>query len=495
MTRFSLTTLMAALVMTGCTTLAPEYTQPAAPVAAQWPVNTTDTRNAGPDSLATQPAAAVPWQDFIVDSQLRDVVALALENNRDLRIAALNIERARDLYRVQRSELFPSIDAQGSSTRQRTPASVSPDGNTSTSGVYQAGVGASAYELDLFGRIRSLNEQALQLYLATEEARKSVQIALVAEVATAYLTLGADKERLDLARQTLQAQSQSYDLVKRSYELGVATLLDVRQAQTQVETARVDIAQYSSRVLEAQNLLNLLVGTTVPEALLPHSQMGDRVTLASLNAGLSSDILLSRPDVLAAERKLQAANANIGAARAAFFPRITLTASAGTSSSALSDLFDGGTGFWKFIPSINIPIFDAGRNQANLGVAQTDQKIAVADYEKAIQTAFSEVADALARRSTLDDQLKAQTALVEATSEYYSLSEARFNSGIDSYLTVLDAQRSLYSAQQALISLRLEANSSAVYLYRSLGGGWVSAENSQSLKTDPVSADAPRVGN
>ncbi len=472
MTRFSLTTLFAALVLTGCTTLAPEYQRPESPAPSIWPVNSTDVRNAGPDDQAQRAAATIPWQEFILDTQLRQVVELALNNNRDLRIAALNIDRAREQYQVRRSELFPSIDALGSGTRQRTPASASREGITTTSGSYQAGIGTSAYELDLFGRIRSLNEQALQRYFATEEARKAVQIALVAEVATAYLALGADRERLDLARQTLKAQSQSYELVKRSHELGVATLLDVRQAQTQVESARVDIAQYSSRVLEDQNLLNLLAGTDVPEALLPHSQMDDRVTLATLNAGLPSEVLLSRPDVLAAERQLQAANANIGAARAAFFPRITLTASAGTSSSSLSDLFDGGTGFWQFIPRIDIPIFNAGRNRANLRVAEVDQEIAVADYEKAIQTAFREVADALARRSTLDEQLKAQTALVEATREYYDLSEARFNSGVDSYLTVLDAQRSLYAAQQALISLRLIGNTSTVYLYKSLGGGW-----------------------
>lgn len=319
MTRFSLTTLFAALVLTGCTTLAPEYQRPESPAPSIWPVNSTDVRNAGPDDQAQRAAATIPWQEFILDTQLRQVVELALNNNRDLRIAALNIDRAREQYQVRRSELFPSIDALGSGTRQRTPASASREGITTTSGSYQAGIGTSAYELDLFGRIRSLNEQALQRYFATEEARKAVQIALVAEVATAYLALGADRERLDLARQTLKAQSQSYELVKRSHELGVATLLDVRQAQTQVESARVDIAQYSSRVLEDQNLLNLLAGTDVPEALLPHSQMDDRVTLATLNAGLPSEVLLSRPDVLAAERQLQAANANIGAARAAFF--------------------------------------------------------------------------------------------------------------------------------------------------------------------------------
>lgn len=463
--------LVAALVLAGCTTMAPDYERPAAPVASEWPTgpayDVSDQAVSG-----SQAAADIDWQDFIVDSRLEKIVRLALDNNRDLRVATLNIERARAQYRIQRADSFPSIGVSGEGASQRMPVDVSPSGQAGISRQYTAGIGTSAYELDLFGRVRSLNEDALQRYLATEESRKAAQLSLVAEVAYVYLMLGANQERLQLAEQTLNSQQQSYELIRRSHDLGVASMLDLRQAQTLVESARVDVARFTSQIAQEKNALILLVGERLPDDLLPHEQHDNQVTLTDLKPGLPSEVLLRRPDVLQAERLLQAANANIGAARAAFFPRISLTASAGTTSSALSNLFDGGTGFWNFIPQLHLPIFEGGRNVANLRVSEVDRDIAQAQYEKAIQTAFREVADSLADRGTLDEQLAAQNALVEASADNKALSDARYQGGIDSYLNVLDAERSLYAAQQELITLRLAKNSNHVTLYKVLGGGW-----------------------
>lgn len=473
MKQLTLGSLAAALLLAGCTSMAPNYERPTAPTDAAWPTGPAydSSAKASPEQGATA-AADIAWQDFILDENLREIVRLALESNRDLRVAALNIERARAQYHIQRADSFPSIGMTGEASSERLPAEVSPAGQAGISRQYRAGIGTSAYELDVFGRVRSLNEDALQRYLATAESRKTVQLSLVAEVANAYLSLGADQERLELAGRTLESHQASYQLIHRSHELGMASMLDLRQSQTLVESARVDVARFTSQVAQDKNALKLLVGGPLSESLLPQSQNDDRVTLAELDAGLPSDVLLRRPDVLQAERLLQAANANIGAARAAFFPRISLTASAGTTSSALSDLFDGGTGFWSFMPQLHLPIFEGGRNRANLRVSQVDRDIAQAQYEKAIQTAFREVADGLAQRGTLDEQLAAQTALVDASADNHVLSDARYRRGIDSYLNVLDAQRSLYAAQQGLITLRLTKNSNHVTLYKALGGGW-----------------------
>ncbi|RTZ47960.1 AdeC/AdeK/OprM family multidrug efflux complex outer membrane factor [Candidimonas sp. SYP-B2681] len=469
MNRLSLPTIATALLLAGCTSMAPNYEQPAMPVSGNWPTGPAYEMSA---EDATPLAFDIDWKQFIVDDNLRKLVAIALENNRDLRVAALNIERARALYQIQSADSFPSIGISGSGTSQRMPADLTPSGEAGISRQYSAGVGMSAYEIDLFGRVRSLKDEALQRYLSTRESRNTVQISLIAEVANAYLTMGADQERLELARQTLANQTKSYDLTRRSHELGVASMLDLRQAQTIVESARVDVARFTSQVAQDKNALILLIGSHVPDELLPVSQNDDKVTLARLNAGVPSNVLQRRPDVLQAEKLLQAANANIGAARAAFFPSISLTASAGTASSALSGLFDGGSGFWNFIPQINLPIFEGGRNRANLRVSEVDRDIALAQYEKAIQNAFREVADGLAQRGTIDEQLNAQMALVDASADNHALSDARFRSGVDSYLNVLDAQRSLYAAQQDLITLRLTKNSNHVTLYKALGGGW-----------------------
>ncbi|MGD4884389.1 efflux transporter outer membrane subunit, partial [Xanthomonas citri pv. citri] len=335
----------------------------------------------------------------------------------------------------------------------------------------------SAYELDRVGRVRSLQEQALQLCRSTADARRSTHISLVAEVATAYLTLAADQQLLQLAQSTLTSQSDSYRLQQRSFELGVASQLTLRQAQTTVETARVDVERYTAQVAQDRNALVLLVGTQVPVELLPHA-LPDNASvegnvLASVPAGLPSQLLQRRPDILEAERNLRAANANIGAARAAFFPSISLTASTGSSSSSLSRLFDAGTRAWSFVPTLTLPIFNAGRNRANLDMAKANRDIEVARYEKSIQSAFREVSDALAQRDTLGRQLQAQQALVDATADSYRLSQARFERGIDSYLQALDAQRSLYSAQQTLINTQLSRFTNLVTFYKAMGGGWL----------------------
>ncbi|CAD0318487.1 efflux transporter outer membrane subunit [Xanthomonas hortorum] len=485
--RMTLTALAVASVLSGCT-LMPRYARPDAPVPAQFAgtditiaSNATDATSTGTD--AASDIANIGWRQVFTDPALQQVIALALENNRDLRVAALNIEVARAQYRVERAALLPEIQGTGISNNARTPAELAIPGQPQVFRTYSANIGVSAYELDLFGRVRSLKEQALQQFLSTAEARRSAHISLVAEVATAYLTLAADQQLLQLAQSTLTSQSDSYRLQQRSFELGVASQLTLRQAQTTVETARVDVERYTAQVAQDRNALVLLVGTQVPVELLPRA-LPDGASvegnvLASVPAGLPSQLLQRRPDILEAERNLRAANANIGAARAAFFPSISLTASQGSSTSSLSNLFDSGTRAWSFVPTLTLPIFNAGRNRANLDMAKANRAIEVAQYEKAIQSAFREVSDALAQRDTLGRQLQAQQALVDATADSYRLSQARFERGVDSYLQALDAQRSLYSAQQTLITTQLSRFTNLATFYKAMGGGWLqSAEPS-----------------
>jgi len=468
MYRFTSGPLALAVLLSGCT-LMPAYQQPAAPVP------TTFAGDAG--AAASTPVADIGWRNVFTDASLQRVIEMALANNRDLRVAALNIEKARAQYRVQDAALLPTVNASASGSSSRTPGDLSGTGQAVTSHSYSATLGFSAYELDLFGRVRSLDAQALEQFFSTAEARRSTQISLVAEVATAYLTLAADQDQLKLAQDTLTSQSSTYALNQRSFELGAASQLTLRQAQTSVESARVDVEKYSAQVMQDRNSLVLLVGADLPDALLPKS-LPDSATaaaspLASIPPGLPSDLLQRRPDILEAERTLKAANANIGAAHAAFYPRISLTASAGSSSASLSNMFKGGSGSWSFAPQISLPIFDGGSNRANLDIAKTDRDIDVAQYEKAIQTAFREVSDALAQRSTLGRQLEAQQSLVDASADSYRLSSARFARGVDSYLSVLDSQRSLYTAQQNLIATRLSRFTNLVTFYKTLGGGWV----------------------
>lgn len=458
---------VAFLALSGCT-LMPGYTRPDAPVPAEWP--TGPAYKPQPAVTGEQTAAGLPWQEFFTDSQLQQLITRSLENNRDLRIAALTIERSRALHQIQSADIFPTVNASGSGLGQRVPASLSSAGHAVTVHQYSVGLGFSAYELDLFGRLRSLKEQALEQFLATEESRRSLQLSLVAEVAVNYLTLAADKERLQVARETLRSQLDSYNLIRRRFEAGASSELDLRQVQTSVEAARVDIARLTGQVALDENALALVTGSPMPADLLP-SGFGALNAMKELKAGLPSEVLQRRPDIIQAEHLLKASSANIGAARAAFFPRITLTTGLGLSSDQLSGLFKGGAGVWSFAPQITLPIFDSGRNSANLKVTEVDRDIFLARYEKTVQSAFREVADALAQRATLEEQLEAQKALADAAAESYRLSEARYRSGIASYLNVLDAQRSLYAAQQGLINLRLFRLVNRVTLYKVLGGG------------------------
>lgn len=447
-------------------TLIPKYEQSEPPIPISWPSGPAydNIPNATP-SLA----AGLRWQEFFADDRLKFIIETALNNNRDLQIAIINVERARSLYGVQRAELLPVLNAVGSGGKERVTADLSSTGRSMTVEQYSVNLGISSWEIDFFGRIRSLEKQALEEYLSTDEARRNTQLSLVSEVANAYLTLAADRESLALAQSTYTAQKTTYDLVRRRHEVGLASELDLRQVQTRVDAALVDIELFTWLTAQDVNALNLLVGSPVSEELMPKNL--STVTLPrQIFAGVSSSVLLLRPDILQAEHQLKAANANIGAARAAFFPQISLTAVIGTASNDLSGLFKSGSGTWSYTPRVAVPIFDA-RTWYSLDVSEADKKIAVARYEKTIQSAFKEIADALARRGTVDRQLFAQESLVHAQSETYRLSYARYIKGTDNYLGVLDAQRSLYSAQQDLVSLQQAKHANLVRLYAVLGGG------------------------
>lgn len=456
-------------LMAGCT-MAPDYQRPGAPVAADWPSGPAYAKESA--TARETVIADLGWSEYFSDPKLKKVIALSLANNRDLRISALNIEKALATYDVQRANLLPSVTGDGSASSQQQVSSSTGGGDNTFSRNYSITGGISVWELDFFGRLQSLSAQAFQAYLATEEAHRSAYLSLVAEVANAYLTLAADRERLALAQSTLESQQNAYDLTQRAVDLGTANAVSLAQARVSVETARADIFRFTRAVAQDENALVLLVGATVPKDLIATPTLGSVTSRARIPAGSPSSVLLRRPDILSAEDSLKGYNANIGAARAAFFPTITLTTNGGTASSALSGLFTGGSGAWIFNPAISVPIFEGGRNIANLKISETDKKIAVATYEKAIQTGFREVADALAARGTIDAQLAAQAALVKANQESYNLSVARFRDGVDSYLAVLDSQQNLYSSQQTLIDVRLQRLANMVTLYKVLGGGW-----------------------
>ena len=461
-----------AILSTSCT-LAPDYARPAAPIPTAWPTGT--AYEVGVSTNAPQ-AVDVKWRDYFTDSKLQKVIGLALTNNRNLRVAALNVEYTLAIYGIRRAELLPTLSAFGSGSRQRVPADLSSSGNRQISSRYDANLGVASWEIDFFGRIRSLKDRALEEYMASEQARRSTQLLLVASVAQTYLTMAADKESLKLAETTLEAQQGTYNLVKKRRELGLAPELDLFRAQTQVDTARGDVARFTQLIAQDKNALDLLVGSPTPPELLP-GQLTTVKPPKEISAGVSSDVLLSRPDVLQSEDQLKAAYADIGAARAAFFPRISLTTAFGTASSQLSGLFKAGSGAWSYAPEIVMPIFDA-RTWSALKATKVQREIVVTQYEKAIQNAFKETADVLAVRGTVDDQIASQQSLVHANAETYRLSNFRYTMGIDSYLSVLDAQRSLYSAQQGLVTLNLTKLANDVRLYAVLGGGWEAAKPS-----------------
>ena len=460
----NLTLILIASTAVGACTLAPKYERPVLPVAQTWSTPT-------PEPATTVSAADLDWRQVLVDPRLQGVVDLALKQNRDLRVAVLNIEKARAQYGIQRANLFPSVNGVLSEQRSHTPAATSQTGQALEVEAYSATIGFTAYELDLFGRVRSLNAQALQAFLAQQETARSVRVSLIAETANAWLTLAADQERLALAKDTLATREESLRLVQQQVDGGVGSVLDLRNAQTLAETARSDVATYTAQAAQDRNALVLLAGGEVPADLLPSGDLESANILADLPAGLPSDVLARRPDVLAAEHDLQGANANIGAARAAFFPRIALTGSTGSASGDLDGLFKGGTKAWSFTPSISLPIFAGGANVAGLNSAKASRDIAVATYEKTVQTAFREVSDALSTRQTVADSVAAQERLVTAATDSQRLSKQRADAGLDSALTLLDSQRTLYSAQQGLITARLARSTNLVTLYKTLGGG------------------------
>jgi multidrug efflux system outer membrane protein len=456
------------LAVTGCT-MVPKYHQPAPPVAQTWPEPAGQNHSSQP----TNAVADIGWRDFFQDAHLQQLIGLALTNNRDLRVAVLNVEVSQAQFRIERANLYPHIDATGTYTRQKSPGYLLFPGQSSINDQYNVGIGTTSYELDLFGRIRSLKEQALENYFATGEARRNAQILLVSEVAVQYLTELEFDQQLAVARQTLEAVQVTYDLNKQSYEAGSISELDVRTSEAQVETATVSIANFQQLRAQAEDALVLLIGGPMPTNLPPTQPLNAPKLLTDLPPGLPSDLLQRRPDILEAEHQLKAANANIGAARAAFFPAITITANAGYSSQQLSRLFATGSDTWLFNPQITLPIFEAGQNKANLDVATLNKQIEIATYEKTIQTAFREVSDALIARKYLDEQLAGQQRLVEAEQSRYDLSTARYRDGVDSYLSVLVAQQDLYTAQQNLVVLQFSRLSNLVSLYQALGGGWL----------------------
>ncbi len=507
-------TFAAGLTLAGCN-LAPKYVRPELSVPAATP--------SGPAYAATDAAGAImpadtSWEVFFTDDRLRRVIRTALENNRDLRVAVANVAQARAQYSVQRSNLFPTIAASGSATYQKSPfgavggglAGGTGTGGTGTGGtgtggtgtggtgtgtggtggtgggtggtgssvvssgradIYSANVGISAWQIDLFGRVRNLTQAQQEQYFATEENRNAAQVSLIAEIATQWLTMAADQDRLKIARDTERAFGQTVKLTQDRFRIGIASELEVRQASTSYDQARSDIADATTLIAQDQNALNLLAGTTLTADMLPARLDTTSPTLENLPANLPSQVLLRRPDIASAEHQLIAANANIGAARAAFFPNISLTAAFGTISLGLSNLFGNGSQNWSVAPSVSQTLFDFGRNKGNLRYAQATRDAAVATYEKSIQTGFREVADALARRGTIGAQLQAQTSLRDNAAGAFKLSELRFRAGIDTFLNTLDSQRSLYTAQQSLLAARLTRDSNSVELYRALGGG------------------------
>ncbi|MGE8046913.1 efflux transporter outer membrane subunit [Pseudomonas monteilii] len=463
--------LAVALVLSGCS-LIPDYQRPAADIPASWPQGEAYAAPAKADD-----GRLMAWQSVFQDPALQRLVDQALASNTDLRQAALNVEAYRALHRIQRAEQFPQVDLGASGSRQRVPADLSPTDETTIQGQYQVAFGVS-YELDLFGRLRSLSQAAAEQYLASDAARYSVQVSLVADVATAYLTWRSDQDQLALARSTLRSQGDSLRLVEDRFNNGTASQIDVRQARTLVSQAQVQESLYTRQVAQDLNALERLIGGRLPGDLPAGRSLSEPV-LVQFPTGLSSDVLLRRPDIRAAEHRLLAADANIGAARAAFFPSITLTGAAGTSSAELDGLFKGGSGMWQFMPQINLPIFNAGRLRADLDYARIRRDINVSEYEGAIQTAFQEVADGLAARGTYGKQLQSQQGRVDDNQAYYDLARQRYDEGVDSYLSVLDAQRELFSARQQLIQDRLGQLTAEVGLFKAMGGGWQAATATQ----------------
>ena len=455
-------TAAAVTLMAGCATMAPDYKRPDMPVSNQWGDSKTE--------VSQQKASEIAWKDYFRSPNMQKVIQTALDNNRDLRVAALNIEKARAAYRIQKADLLPTVNLTAEGSRTAVPENASSSGQSVTSSSFSANVNTS-YEIDFFGKVRSLNEAALRQYMATEEARTAAQTSLIAETANAYITYLADSRMLEISKDTLKASQDSYSLVKKGYDAGVRTELDLVQAVSSVEAAKASIQQYTRAKEQDKNALVLLAGSDIDNTLL-QEDIDSVEFIKELPVGMPSDVLLNRPDVRQSEQNLISYNANIGAARAAFFPSVSLTGYFGVASSELGDLFSSGSTFaWSFAPQINLPIFDAGRNRVNLENANNNQKIAAAEYEQAIQTAFREVMDGLSAKATYGKQFDAQKAQTAASKRSYELSLLRYEKGVDSYLAVLDAQRSLFNSQIALVSVKEADITSQINLYKALGGG------------------------
>jgi outer membrane protein, multidrug efflux system len=489
MRRRGVALVIVAALLAGCS-LQPVYERPAAPVAATYPTGDAYKSSTGGSGSTALPAVDIGWRDFLTDPRLQRLVEIALVNNLDLRVAALNVAQMQAQYRIQRSAMFPQIGGFADSSTSRTPASLTTAGKTTVTHDYSVGLSA-AWEIDFFGRLQSLNDQALQQYFATAQARKAFEILLVSEIADQYLTLLAYDDLLAVTQRTLESAETSYKLTLLLFQTGTGTELSVRQAETVVEQAKANHSAQVRGRAQAENALVLLLGQSLPADLPPPAPLSAQTILADIPAGLPSDLLARRPDIMQAEATLRGANANIGAARAAFFPTISLTGDLGTASSALAGLFKAGSLAWSFLPSLTLPIFEAGKLQANLDVATLQKDINVAQYEKAIQTAFREVADGLAARGTYDDEVASLDRYTEAEQRSLDLSDMRFRNGVDNYLNVLTAQTALYNAQLTLVSARLARLTNLVDLYRYLGGGWIEHTDDAPRPAEDVGSIAP----
>lgn len=456
MLKTSISTLGVAFLTTSCSFI-PQLDPVSAPVSGRFPGKTEG-----------QVSADIEWRKFFADPRLRKLVETSLQNNRDLRVAALNVEQARAQYGISRSDLFPTLNLAANGERRRSLAN---GGRATEASAYDVSVGLVSYELDLFGRVRSLNSSALETYFASDAARVGAQISLVAEVANQYLTERALQEQAELAQQTYDGMNTAYDIMKQRFDSGTISELDLSSMEVQRQTAKADLAAFRQQIQEVNNSLVFLAGGSLPSNL-PKGRSLDSVIVADVKAGVSSDLMWRRPDIREAEHQLRAANANIGAARAAFFPTVSLTANGGVASNGLDKLFSNGTGTWLFAPNVTVPIFDGGRNQANLDVAEISKRIEITRYERSIQTGFREVADALAARTGLDARISATAQLVAAQQKRTDLANSRYERGVDSYFEVLTATLDLYSARQTLIQLRMSRAINSVNLYKALGGGW-----------------------
>ncbi|MGB5158219.1 MAG: efflux transporter outer membrane subunit [Desulfobacterales bacterium] len=457
-----LTTLALATIISGCS-LAPPNILPTPPIAKTYPAEYEPV-------MEGKSAVTREWREFFTDPCIQDLISRALDNNRSLRIAIQRVAEARALYGIQRADLFPNIGAATSGQRGRTPADLSVTGEAVTASQYQTTLNLLSFELDFWGRVRNLSDAALSGYLATEEAKRSFTLGLIAEVANTYLSEREFDERIALAQKTLAGREDSYRIAKRKFEVGYTSELDARQAETLLTRARSDLASLSLARAQIHNALRVLVGTDLNNLPSPAS-LSDQKLDFDIPAGLPSDLLINRPDVLAAENRLKAANANIGAARAAFLPRIQLTGAFGTASAQLDGLFEAGSKTWNFLPVITLPLFDAGRNKSGLDIAQARKNIAVADYELTLQQAFREVSDSLAARKQLMFKVQAQSDTLSAESARTRIVNLRYTNGAANYLELLDAQRDLFSAEQQMVQTQREQLTNAILLYKALGGG------------------------